>query len=164
MSTAVEKIYAEMMSRCMCVELMEDDDPCGALCPFCEGQKKRPRASRQKRVRAKLSPHPPRSPLLRSAPAPPPPPPPPANPWKEEIDFLRTKLTEIECAAGTETKLPIARELFTALLGFRPFLAAHKKLRDMTRLKAAELITKNEALPIWGLLADVLKMLAEMEI
>lgn len=29
---------ADLASRCRCAELMEDDDPCGASCPWCEKQ------------------------------------------------------------------------------------------------------------------------------
>lgn len=112
--------YAQSLkSRCRCEELMMDDDPCGALCGFCE--------ERVADILAALPPEPP-APSARPA----------VEIFTVEIAFIRDKIEQVFRTKSTRLSVKIIRQLFTELLGYQRFLAATPMIREAVVKKMAE--------------------------
>jgi hypothetical protein len=107
-----------LKSRCRCEELMMDDDPCGALCGFCE--------EKVADVLAALPPAPARS--ARSA----------AQVFAVEMAFIREKVEQVSRTKSVRLRVKTVRQLFTELLGYQRFLAATPIIRESVVKKMAE--------------------------
>jgi hypothetical protein len=116
----VQRICAEMKSRCMCDEMMEDDDPCGALCPYCEA--KNAKAAAPAPAPAGKAPH-----LFQS-----------------QIEFVRDKVSACEEAVCRKEKVAVVQELFDYIVTQPAFLARYAPFRNRVVSKAAELYCEPE--------------------
>jgi hypothetical protein len=152
---------ADLASRCRCEELMEDDDPCGASCPWCEKQKAAagppsadlsqvPRRYRDDpeayfaRLRAE-----------RAAVPPAPVPAPAPSRFAADAAVVAEKLRIQEAAVGKDAKVAAMREVFYSLFAFPAMVASAPRLRAVTEAKMAELETQEAAAPLVPLFGEV---------
>jgi hypothetical protein len=145
---ATERYYDWLYEGCRCYELMEDDDPVGARCPYCECQAELEEEREQAREKMRAAAEEP--PVYVSR-------------WQNEIVAIRGYLNACEAARSVEEKIPIMRNLFTTLLAYREFLAAQPKFRLAVRNKIAQLRADLRAVALTNVMEDVSALIQSLE-
>ena len=151
----MDKYYEYLEEACDCY-LAYDDDPVGAelppelQCDHCVRRTREAsdRAERERREEQRQE----AERLARLA----------ANPHRDQILFIGTKLKEVAAAVGTEAKVEVVRSLFTYLLEQHEFLSVQPKFRAAVVNKMTELRADEKAAVLLPLFARVDAMLTEL--